>query len=266
MLSWKKTLLALLVITTGLQGITAFLSDREHLWSLPLELAPAAVVWFGYAYRYAPRFRVWIVQLLAHFGDQFTSAQVVARFTVVGDVQASNIVRTIRNRYPGDKTASAVKDYPSGGHTMVEMPGWSVRFIFSTPALAETEYVEEEDLPPAHDVVFTRTDKKESIQSTTSLLDSDVLPLFQELTKALPLTLASIEVKVRFLKQPNPYLAAYLQNVDLDKIAALRCELDEEQAGATATITRDTITVRATTLLDLRNLVRKHLSLQWTIR
>ncbi len=266
-MSWPKALALLLVVVTAGQLFTTIVAIEQSVIPGLLGILPIVGLWAGYAYRYLPQFRFWVVMLLAQFGNQMTSMAVSVRLGVSEDVNEQDVVKAIALRYdtPGDR--QVVKVFPSKGHTFVEMPGWSVRFEFSTPPeLAWTEDVDLDPKAAERHLLITRPDTQDSIRSSVALLDAQIFPLVSSIAATLEAKIEAAQVTIRFTREPNPYLAVYLQNIDLARISDLRCTIDGGRPGTGAVIKRDTIRLNATNVDDLRNLVHEHLALQWSPR
>lgn len=271
---WPRVLAALLLTATIGQVVSIASSKHDHpLWLeliiAVLQLTPTIGLWAGLAYRYLPVFRIQVVRLVAFFTKSRTSMRVAVRFAVIDGLTADDIVEAIRARYSMGNGRGRVKPYSDRGTTILEMVeapvDWLCRFEFSGAA-PEEAILEEMQAEPVRHLIVTRPYSQDAIPSARALLNTAILPTIEMLTQTLPLRLESMEVTLKFLKGPNPYLAAYLQNVDLAKITTLKVVVVHDGPGAEAEISQNRVALRATSVSDLRNLVQEHLALQWTAR
>jgi hypothetical protein len=258
-------ILGLLMVLTVVDILTIVLTGNTNVLAIATQWLPIIALWVDYAYRHLPAFRIHVVRLLTYFGDRRTSMRVTARFGVRDEINSDDVVNVIRQRYGVLHPRSQINVHRTAASTIVELPGWQGRFEFSHAAPQEDPFDDDEE-SSEEDLLFTMPDTRNAIRSAVALLDMDILPLFELLTQELPLKLEAVEVAIRFVQHPNPYLAAYLQNVDLEKVTSLNCVVQESVSHAEAVISRDRVALRATTLNEIRNLTEKHLSLHWDIR
>lgn len=259
-MSWRWSMLVIVAVITASAVVSALITGAYHSWAAVPQALSLLGLLSGWLYAYAPPVRILIVQVWARITNRLTRMKVSARFSISAEIDAQDIADVIRHRYSGRK----VTIVPAAGRMTVHVtdPGFQLVYTFHETHVVETQFDDDDDRPTDY-VLFTVPDTQNSIESARSLVNDDILPLFESIAQSLPLTLDALEMTIYFTKSPNPYLTKYVQHVEAGRLTALDATVTGNKPNTTATLKLDRITLSATSTSDLRYMVDQHLGFQW---
>lgn len=260
-MKYRYGMLTILVFITAAE-VPLIVTDLQNATATLPRVAAMVVLWGQYLYRFVPPVRMRLVQAIAIFGPNAAVPRLTARYIADEQPTVADLLKVARSLYPNLGEEPFIKVEPVALGAYVHLPTWTGQLRIGT--------IDSEDdslgFSQVYELLFTVAGAKSPVSAIHALLGEDIAPFLETMASTLSLRLQSVSLAVTFTSGRNPFLAGYLQNIDLERIRTVSCVVDEMNQSSRVAIYKDSIEIGAGAINELRNLARKHLSFTWSVR